>query len=137
MLSPTAVALYTAGALWLALKYRVLLSGRARVIGELCTALAVAFGVVVVPYVPIGSTAWCPDVDIPTVPSIALVVGVIGPLLNSYVFPPVLAMVSALFTVAYLSRTECWGAATVIAGCGTVHAMLYIYDMIRPSQKQE
>lgn len=136
MLSPTAIALYTLAVLWLAFKYRMLLDRGSRVIGELCTAVAVGFAVVVVPHVPISESAWCPEVDIPTVPSIALVVGVAGPLLNSYVFPPALAIASTAFTVAYLCQTQCWGVATTVVGAGIVHAMLYIYDLRRLPKKE-
>tara|TARA_B100000963_G_scaffold29206_2_gene21613 strand:- start:5108 stop:5542 length:435 start_codon:yes stop_codon:yes gene_type:complete len=137
MLSPTAIALYTVAVLWLAFKYRMLLDRGQRVAGEVCTAAAVGFAVVVVPHVRIGETAWCPDVDIPTVPSIALVVAVAGPLLSARVFPPALAIASALFTLTYLCQTQCWGVATIVAGAGIVHAMLYIYDLRQQGQQEQ
>ena len=132
MLSPTAIALYTFGGVWLALKYRVLLrepTGKnARFIGELMTAVTVAFSVVVVPSVPIGETAWCPDVKIPVLVSVALMLAVTAPLVSPTHFSPLLAISCAMLTAAYLGQTACWGVATVLIGVLIVHAMLYIYD---------
>lgn len=136
MFSPTALAIYTFVALWLAFKYRILLQRKSRVVGELATALSVAFAVVVVPNVTIGETAWCPDVQIPTVAAIALVISVAAPLFNSILFPPVLAITSAGFTVAYLCQTQCWGVATIVVGAGMVHALIYIYDITRINREQ-
>ena len=135
MLSPTAIALYTFAVIWLALKYRVLLrdpvNDHARFFGELITAVTVAFSVVVVPSVPIGETAWCPQVKIPTLVAVALMMAVVAPLLSPTHFSPLLAVTSALFTAAYLGQTSCWGVATVVIGVLIVHAMLYISDQLR------
>ena len=136
MLSPTAFALYTFGAIWLALKYRLLLrqrgfSGRVpRHLAAIATAISVGFAVVVVPYVPIGDTPWCPDVDIPPKAAVALMVAVLGPLVDEAyrIFPPALALAAAGLTTAYLARTDCVGVATIVAGMLLLNLLVYISD---------
>ena len=136
MLSPTALALYTFGAIWLALKYRLLLRQRnyggntPRLLAAIATAMVVGFAVVVVPNVPIGETAWCPDVDVPPKVAVALMIAVLGPLADErYIFfPPLLALAAAGLTVTYLCRTACYGVGTIVAGMLLLNLLVYISD---------
>ncbi len=127
MVAPITVAAYTATAIWLVLKYRVLLSGKLPslyVVAELLPAVAIAAAVVVVPAVPLGSSAWCPAVDVPITSAVPLVGAALMPLFDEALVWPGTSVCSAALTAAYMIRSECYGVSVVLIAVAIAAAMI-------------
>ncbi|MBN19744.1 MAG: hypothetical protein CL678_00550 [Bdellovibrionaceae bacterium] len=136
MVSPVVLGAWTATVIWLVLKYRLLLNHIKkkqpidwRAAGELLNAIAIGTAVAVAPYLQVlENEAWCPDIQIPPLAAVAVVVGAVGPLFDPNYITPATAVVASIFTTTYLALGDCWGLGSIVAAFGIIVAMIRVAE---------
>ncbi|MBN19830.1 MAG: hypothetical protein CL678_00985 [Bdellovibrionaceae bacterium] len=133
MVAPPVVAFYALGAMWLVVKYRILLANKSPplyMLAEVAPAVTVAMTVVVAPHVPIGSEPLCADLVVSPLATASLLVGVLAPLFSHDLFWPGTSVVSAILAACYASRNGCVSIAASAAGASAVAILIRVHWLL-------
>ena len=135
MVSSAVTAFYSLTLIWLVLKYRMLLSGQLPswyTLAELLPAITVGVAIVVVPSVNLHAggifdESWCPEVTFDSTSKAALAAGVLVPLFDARIFWPGTSIVATLLCACFLTRSQCYGYATILFGAAIAAAMVRMH----------
>jgi len=134
MVAPPVVAFYAVAAMWLVIKYRMLLANMSPplyMLAEVAPALAVATTTVVAPNVPFGAEPWCAEMHVPPLSTAALLVSVMAPLFSHTLFWPGASVVSAILAAAYAGRAGCVSTSAATAGSAAVAILVRLHWHLR------